>query len=204
MKDRRRLRVRRQTRCAPRNPGLIARFECHSSSACGHSIPVAPPSQVARHDESVPSRAAVPDRGDRSILVPASGLSSNANHQQNIPVEIDRSLCSGNGFATKSDAAILSVARLLDAKSYLWYYHTMSVAKVAVSIDDRLLRRLDSLVEREVFRSRSEAIQKAVAEKLARMDRGRLARECAKLLPGEEQQLAEEGIEKDASEWPEY
>jgi Arc/MetJ-type ribon-helix-helix transcriptional regulator len=81
---------------------------------------------------------------------------------------------------------------------------TMSVAKVAVSIDDRLLRRLDSLVAREVFRSRSEAIQKAVAEKLARMDRGRLARECAKLLPGEEQQLAEEGIEKDASEWPEY
>ena len=80
----------------------------------------------------------------------------------------------------------------------------MSVAKVAVSIDDRLLRRLDSLVAREVFRSRSEAIQKAVAEKLARMDRGRLARECAKLLPGEEQRLAEEGIGKDASEWPEY
>ena len=64
----------------------------------------------------------------------------------------------------------------------------MSVAKVAVSIDDRLLRRLDSLVAREVFRSRSEAIQKAVAEKLARMERGRLVRECAKLLPFEEQQ----------------
>ena len=80
----------------------------------------------------------------------------------------------------------------------------MRVAKVAVSIDDRLLRRLDSLVAREVFRSRSEAIQKAVAEKLARMERGRLARECAKLLPAEEQQLAEEGIRKDASEWSEY
>ena len=80
----------------------------------------------------------------------------------------------------------------------------MSAAKVAVSIDDRLLRRLDSLVEREVFRSRSEAIQKAVAEKLARLDRGRLARECAKLLPGEEQQLADEGMDRDTSEWPEY
>jgi metal-responsive CopG/Arc/MetJ family transcriptional regulator len=80
----------------------------------------------------------------------------------------------------------------------------MSVAKVAISIDDRLLRRLDSLVEREVFRSRSEAIQKAVAEKLARMDRTRLAHECAKLLPTEEQEMAEEAIAKDAAEWPEY
>ena len=80
----------------------------------------------------------------------------------------------------------------------------MSVAKVAISMDDRLLRRLDSLVERAVFRNRSEAIQKAVTEKLARLDRTRLARECAKLLPREEQELAEEGIVKDAAEWPEY
>jgi len=92
----------------------------------------------------------------------------------------------------------------LDVKSYQWYYSIVSVAKVAVSIDDRLLRRLDSLVAREVFRSRSEAIQKAVAEKLARMDRGRLGRECAKLLSAEEQQLADEGMGRDASEWPEY
>jgi metal-responsive CopG/Arc/MetJ family transcriptional regulator len=80
----------------------------------------------------------------------------------------------------------------------------MSVAKVAVSMDDRLLRRLDDLVKREVFRSRSEGIQKAVAEKLARLDRSRLARECAKLLPAEEQEMAEEGIAMDAQEWPEY
>ena len=80
----------------------------------------------------------------------------------------------------------------------------MGVAKVAVSMDDRLLRRLDSLVARKVFRSRSQAIQKAVAEKLARLDRSRLARECAKLLPAEEQEMADEGIAKDAAEWPEY
>jgi Arc/MetJ-type ribon-helix-helix transcriptional regulator len=125
--------------------------------------------------------------------------------KQNIPVEINRSLVIGERIRYKvglSDS--VRVARLLDAKSYLRYYYTMSVAKVAVSIDDQLLQRLDSLVAREVFRSRSEAIQKAVAEKLARMDRGRLARECAKLLPAEEQRLAEEGIGKDASEWPEY
>jgi metal-responsive CopG/Arc/MetJ family transcriptional regulator len=80
----------------------------------------------------------------------------------------------------------------------------MSVAKVAISMDDGLLQRLDNLVERAVFRSRSEAIQKAVAEKLARLDRSRLAQECAKLSPAEEQEMAEEGIAKDAGEWPEY
>ncbi len=78
----------------------------------------------------------------------------------------------------------------------------MSVAKVAISIDPRLLRRLDSLVEREVFRSRSEAIQKAVAEKLERLDR--LARECAKLSPAEEQEMADQGLSEDFAEWPEY
>ena len=75
---------------------------------------------------------------------------------------------------------------------------------MAISIDPRLLRRLDSLVEQEVFRSRSEAIQKAVAEKLDRLDRSRLARECAKLRPIEEQEMAEEGIARDLAEWAEY
>ena len=54
-------------------------------------------------------------------------------------------------------------------------------------------RRLDSLVAHEVFRSRSEAIQKAVAEKLARLDPSHLGN-AVKLLPGEEQQLADEGM----------
>lgn len=80
----------------------------------------------------------------------------------------------------------------------------MPVAKVAISLDDRLLRRLDRLVQQEVFRSRSEAIQKAVTEKLARFECSRLARECAKLLPSQEQKLAEEGMRKDSVEWPDY
>jgi Arc/MetJ-type ribon-helix-helix transcriptional regulator len=93
---------------------------------------------------------------------------------------------------------------MIDAYSYQWYDQRMSVAKVAISIDEHLLRRLDRLVEQEIFRSRSEAIQKAVAEKLARLNRSRLARECAKLLPAEEQKMAEEGLTEDATEWPEY
>ncbi len=93
---------------------------------------------------------------------------------------------------------------MIDAKSYRWYDNRMSAAKVAISMDDQLLKRLDDLVERAVFRSRSEAIQKALAEKLARMDRGRLARECAKLSPDVEQEMAEQGMPGDLAEWPEY
>jgi hypothetical protein len=37
-----------------------------------------------------------------------------------------------------------------------------------------------------------------------KLDRRRLAEQCAKLQPSEEQALAEEGFTKDLSEWPEY
>ena len=80
----------------------------------------------------------------------------------------------------------------------------MPRAKVAISLDESTLKRLDKLVERAVFSNRSQAIQEAVEEKLARMERSRLARECAKLDPTFEKALAEEGMSEDAAEWPEY
>ena len=80
----------------------------------------------------------------------------------------------------------------------------MSRAKVAISLDESTLERLDKLVERAVFSNRSQAIQEAVEEKLARMERSRLAKECAKLDPTFEKALAEEGMSEDAAEWPEY
>ena len=80
----------------------------------------------------------------------------------------------------------------------------MPRAKVAISLEESILERLDKLVERAVFSNRSQAIQEAVEEKLARMDRSRLARECAKLDPTFEKALAEEGLSEDAAEWPEY
>ena len=80
----------------------------------------------------------------------------------------------------------------------------MPRAKVAISLDESTLERLDKLVERAVFSNRSQAIQEAVEEKLARLDRSRLARECAKLDPTFEKALAEEGLSEDAAEWPEY
>lgn len=71
-------------------------------------------------------------------------------------------------------------------------------------MEQRILRHVDSLVKSRVFRSRSEAIQKAVEEKLGRLEKSRLARECAKLSRHEEQAFAEVGLEADAKEWPAY
>jgi len=80
----------------------------------------------------------------------------------------------------------------------------MGMAKIAITLDEETVRRLDRLVREQVFPNRSRAIQKAVDDTLARLDRGRLARECAKLDPRHEKALAEEGLTGDAGEWPEY
>jgi Arc/MetJ-type ribon-helix-helix transcriptional regulator len=80
----------------------------------------------------------------------------------------------------------------------------VSTAKIAITIEEETLRRLDNLVRKMVFRSRSRAIQDSIREKLERIDKGRLARESAKLDPKFERALAEEGIAGDVSEWPEY
>ena len=80
----------------------------------------------------------------------------------------------------------------------------MSVAKITLSIDERLLNRLDVLVQSQIFPSRSQAVQSAVQEKIARLGKTRLAQECAKLDPAEEQALADEGLAAEASQWPPY
>ena len=80
----------------------------------------------------------------------------------------------------------------------------MTRSKVAVSLEDRTLRRLDQLVRRAVFPNRSQAIQSAIEEKLERLERSRLARECAKLDPAFEKALAEEGLSEDLPQWPAY
>ena len=77
-------------------------------------------------------------------------------------------------------------------------------AKVAISLDGQTLGRLDRLVKAQVFPNRSQAIQLAIDEKLARMDKSRLARECAKAKPAHEKAMAEEGMSWDLAEWPEY
>ncbi|MEO0080914.1 MAG: ribbon-helix-helix domain-containing protein [candidate division WOR-3 bacterium] len=80
----------------------------------------------------------------------------------------------------------------------------MSTAKVAVTMDRDLLERLDRLVRNRRFPNRSRAVQEAVSEKLARLERSRLAVECAKLDRASEQAMAEEGMSAEAAEWPKY
>jgi len=80
----------------------------------------------------------------------------------------------------------------------------MSSIKIAITIQDHLLDRVDRLVKAGVVPNRSKVLQKAVEEKLSRFDRGRLARECAKLNKRFERSLAEEGLSRELGEWPEY
>jgi Arc/MetJ-type ribon-helix-helix transcriptional regulator len=80
----------------------------------------------------------------------------------------------------------------------------MSSSKIAISIDEKLLGRLDRLVKEGRFPNRSRALQEALGDKLERIDRTRLARECAKLDPRAEQKLADEGLSGDIELWPEY
>ncbi len=61
-------------------------------------------------------------------------------------------------------------------------------------MDGTLLQRLDRLVKTRSFRSRSQAVQEAVAEKISRMDKSALARECGKLDRKFGQAMADEGI----------
>ena len=80
----------------------------------------------------------------------------------------------------------------------------MAKTKIAVTLQSKLVQQLDTLVGERRFPNRSQAIEMAVAEKLERIQRARLARECAKLDPAEEKALAEEGVGSDLAAWPEY
>ena len=80
----------------------------------------------------------------------------------------------------------------------------MSVAKVTISIESSLLEKVDRFVRDQVYSNRSQAIQVAVKEKVERLDRNRLARECAKLDKAEEQAFADFGLASEIEQWPEY
>jgi len=80
----------------------------------------------------------------------------------------------------------------------------MPKTKLAVTLDSTLVSELDKLVSKRRFANRSQAVEVAVAEKLERLAKARLARECAKLNPAEERALAEEGLAGSRETWPEY
>ena len=77
-------------------------------------------------------------------------------------------------------------------------------SKIAITMDEEIVRQLDYLVMQKSYKNRSQAIEEAVEEKLDRLKRGRLSRACAKLDPVVEKELAEEGLAEDVDNWPEY
>ena len=80
----------------------------------------------------------------------------------------------------------------------------MGKAKLAITLDRSLLDEIDELIADAQFANRSQAIEAAVAEKVARLARTRLARESAKLDARAEKALAEEGLSTEVGSWPEY
>lgn len=80
----------------------------------------------------------------------------------------------------------------------------MPKTKLAITLEEQLVEDLDELIADHQFVNRSQAIEAALAEKLARVARTRLARETAKLDPREEKAWAEEGLTSDTATWPEY
>ncbi|MCC7212469.1 MAG: CopG family transcriptional regulator [Candidatus Brocadia sp.] len=80
----------------------------------------------------------------------------------------------------------------------------MKKAKIAITIDEQFVEDIDRLVNEHVFQNRSQAIQEAVEDKLKRLKRTRLAKECTKLDTTFEKTMAEEGLTEDVNQWPEY
>jgi metal-responsive CopG/Arc/MetJ family transcriptional regulator len=80
----------------------------------------------------------------------------------------------------------------------------MPKTKVALTLDTDLLERVDELVAKQKFRNRSQAVEAALADKVHRLARTRLARESAKLNPATEKRLADEGLVDALESWPEY
>ena len=80
----------------------------------------------------------------------------------------------------------------------------MTAAKIAITLDNNLLIKLDYFVRHKMFKNRSQAIQASVYQTIERMEHKRLAKECMKLNANFEQSMAEEGLSMDFKEWPEY
>ena len=80
----------------------------------------------------------------------------------------------------------------------------MATIKVAITVDERLLVKIDALVSEKVFPNRSQAFQSAVQDKIESVQRSRYLAQLALLDPIEERELAEFGIQSEMIAWPQY
>jgi len=79
----------------------------------------------------------------------------------------------------------------------------MPAAKIAVTVNEKVVKQMDRLVKEGKYKSRSSVIQDALEEKLKDKKRTRLIAELSKLDPKEERHLADEFLQLDAEQWDE-
>ena len=77
----------------------------------------------------------------------------------------------------------------------------MSSAKIAVSLDKKLLHKVDVFVEKKIFKNRSHAIQLSLLKNVERIEHRRLIEECGHLDIIAERKMADDGFVGDV-EWP--
>lgn len=80
----------------------------------------------------------------------------------------------------------------------------MPTRKIAISLKESLLRKIDRWVSEGLYPNRSKVIQETLEEKMANWRRRRLIEETSKLNPKEERALAEEDISAGNEVWDEY
>ena len=68
----------------------------------------------------------------------------------------------------------------------------MPASKIAVTVDEKVIKQMDRLVREGKYKSRSSVIQDALEDKLKERKRTRLIAELSKLDPKEERHLAKE------------
>lgn len=79
----------------------------------------------------------------------------------------------------------------------------MGAKKFAISIDEALVKKLDRAVKSGSVKNRSKALQLALSEYLIKLEIDEVKRECLKLNPKEEREMANEFVEN-AESWPKY
>jgi metal-responsive CopG/Arc/MetJ family transcriptional regulator len=80
----------------------------------------------------------------------------------------------------------------------------MTLSKIVITLDENLLREVDSWVEQKLYSNRSQAVQSALFNRVIQLNQQRLEAECAKLNPQEERDFAELDIDKILSGWGQY
>jgi len=80
----------------------------------------------------------------------------------------------------------------------------MPATKIAVTVDEGIVKQIDRLVREGKYRSRSKAVQDALKDRLRNWRRKRMLEEVSKLDPREERDLAEEPLHMEGEEWERY